>query len=79
MAEQPDLFLNQKFFTASSIVDHGNNPETFDDSESGKVTTLERKQLQEAFDYVDELLPPSEKGRSEQEGAGKPPTGLESH
>jgi hypothetical protein len=78
MAERPEEFLNQKFFAASYIANHGNNPKMSDDPESAKVTNLERKRLQEAFDYVDELLPPSEKGDREQDGAGQPPTPLES-
>ena len=74
MAERPEEFLNQKFFAASYIADHGNNPKMSDDPESAKVTNLERKRLQEAFDYVDELLAPSDKGNSEQDGGGQPDT-----
>lgn len=79
MAERPDQFLNQEFFAMSSIVDRVNNPEMTDDPESKKVTNFARKQLQEAFDYVDELSPPSEKTNSEQDGADQPATAPESN
>ena len=78
MAERPDQFLNQKLFAMSSIVDRFNNPGMTEDPESTEATTFARKQLQEAFDYVDELSPPSEKSNSEQGGAGQPAARAES-
>ena len=78
MAERPDQFLNQEFFAMSSIVDRVNNPGMTDDPESEKATNFARKQLQDAFDYVDELSPPAEQSNSEQDGAGQPATRSES-
>lgn len=66
MAERPDQFLNQEFFATSSLLDRINNPAISDDPESTKITNFVRSQLQEAFDYVDELSPLSDRSNSEQ-------------
>jgi len=72
IVERPDGFLEQKFVVIPSKADRVNNPTLTTDPESATATNQARKQLQEAFDYVDSLVPRSDKTNSEQAGADQP-------
>jgi len=53
MEDRPDAFINKKFTAPSSIADKINNPMMKEDPASIRVTNQFRKQLQNAFNYVD--------------------------
>ena len=54
MTERPDDFLNQEFFSLSSIVEQVKTGDP-NDPEVPAATDLVRNQLQDAIDYVDRL------------------------
>ena len=55
LAKRPEQFLEHKVFAGASLGNPANNPVLTDDPESVKVTKQAQNQLQEAFDYVDNL------------------------
>ena len=55
MADRPNLFIDQKLVSSSSILDRVNHPDMSLEAEDTKVTNEARDQLKEAFAYVDSL------------------------
>lgn len=53
MEDRPEVFINKNFTAPSAIVEKINNPGMKEDPASIRITDQFRKQLQDAFSYVD--------------------------